>query len=71
VLETPFAGCLEPDASPPGRVVALEEQILRLQYLVSYLLEANEGLRQQLADGTSGDLVSPFELNGCGIHIGF
>ena len=39
----------EPDASALERGSELDEQILRLQCLVSYLLEKNEELRQRLA----------------------
>ncbi len=39
----------EPDACPSKRRLELEEQIFRLQFLVSYLIEKNEQLRQRLA----------------------
>lgn len=39
----------EPDVPTPGRVSELEGQILRLQCLVSHLIERNEELRQQIA----------------------
>lgn len=41
------------EASAPWREAELKEQVVRLQYLVSCLLETNERLRQQLTDGTS------------------
>ena len=44
----------EPDASATERGSELDEQICRLQSLVSHLLEKNEELRQRLARQASG-----------------
>jgi hypothetical protein len=44
----------EPDASALERGSELDEQIFRLQCLVSHLLEKNEELRQRLARQASG-----------------
>ena len=50
MCQTPISGKMrEPDASAWARGSELAEQILRLQCLVSYLLEKNEELRQQLS----------------------
>lgn len=55
----------KPDASAPGREAELEEQIVRLQYLVSYLLETNEGLRQQLTGWHQRRLGTPKGETAC------
>jgi hypothetical protein len=50
MYQTPVSGRTgEPEVPAQEQRVALDEQILRLQYLVSCLLEKNERLRQRLA----------------------
>jgi hypothetical protein len=52
VCQTLISGMMqEPDASVLEHGSELDEQIMRLQCLVSYLLEKNEELRQRLATG--------------------
>jgi hypothetical protein len=55
VCQTPTSDkTREPDASALERGSELDEQIFRLQCLVSHLLEKNEELRQRLARQASG-----------------
>lgn len=55
VCQTPASDkTREPDASALERGSELDEQIFRLQCLVSHLLEKNEELRQRLARQASG-----------------
>lgn len=68
--DTRFARYEEPNASADRREDELEEQILRLQYLVSRLVEKNEGLRQQLAGRAGGDGVT-HRLNANGVNLAF
>lgn len=52
MCQTLISGMMqEPDASVLERGSELDEQIMRLQCLVSYLLGKNEELRQRLATG--------------------
>jgi hypothetical protein len=55
VCQTPTSDkTREPDASALEHGSELDEQIFRLQCLVSHLLEKNEELRQRLARQASG-----------------
>jgi len=58
----------EPDASALDRGSELDEQIFRLQCLVSHLLEKNEELRQRFARQASGKEEQRFIGQRWGVH---
>jgi hypothetical protein len=69
VCQTPTSDkTREPDASAPERGSELDEQIFRLQCLVSHLLEKNEELRQRLARQASGKEGQRFIGQRLGVH---
>jgi hypothetical protein len=69
VCQTPTSdNTREPDASALERGSELDEQIFRLQCLVSHLLEKNEELRQRLARQASGKEGQRFTGQRLGVH---
>ena len=69
VYQTPtWDKAREPDASALERGSELDEQIFRLQCLVSHLLEKNEELRQRLARQASGKEGQRFIGERSGVH---
>jgi hypothetical protein len=69
VCQTPTSDkTREPDASALERGSELDEQIFRLQCLVSHLLEKNEEIRQRLARQASGKEGPRFIGQRSGVH---
>jgi hypothetical protein len=57
-----------PDASALEHGSELDEQIFRLQCLVSHLLEKNEEIRQRLSRQASGQEEERFTRHRSGVH---